>query len=177
MDLSEFFDTQKHSNNRYKDRITSLKEKGFDSSHVENGVESVIEKLENGATSFVVYGEPQSGKTEFMIALTCALLDAGKQTIFIVMNDNTTLEIQNFRRFKDAPQINPTPMRHTEFLDLRDEDKKTKTQRVIFCRKNSKNLEKLITDTRFLEDRVIIDDEADYASPNSKIKKSEQSQD
>ena len=95
----------------------------------------------------------------------------GKQTIFIVMNDNTTLEIQNFRRFKDAPQINPTPMRHTG-LDPRDEDKKTKTQRVIFCRKNSKNLEKLITDTRFLEDRVIIDDEADCASPNSKIKKS-----
>ena len=176
MDFSEFLEEHNYSNDRYKDRISSLKEKGFDSSHVENGVESVIEKLSSGAKSFVVYGEPQSGKTEFMIALTCALLDSGKQTIFVVMNDNTTLEIQNFRRFKEAPQINPTPMRHTEFMDLREEDKKTQTQRVIFCRKNSKNLEKLITETRFLKDRVVIDDEADYASPNSKIKKEQQSQ-
>lgn len=176
MDFSEFLDNQSYSNNRYKDRITSLKEKGFDPSNVEDGVESVVEKLDSGARSFVVYGEPQSGKTEFMIALTCALLDSGKQTIFVVMNDNTTLEIQNFRRFKDAPQINPTPMRHTEFMDLREEDKKTRTQRVIFCRKNSRNLEKLIVETRFLKDRVVIDDEADYASPNSKIKKELQSQ-
>ena len=60
MDLSEFFETQKHSNHRYKDRITSLKEKGFDSSHVENGVQSVIEKLENGATSFMRHNEDLS---------------------------------------------------------------------------------------------------------------------
>lgn len=161
---------------RYDRRIEHLKRSGFNSVHVEKGVTDVASKIDAGASSFVVYGEPQSGKTEFMIALTCALLDKGKKTIFVVMNDNTTLEIQNFRRFKDAPEINPTPMRYQEFLDLREEDKKTDKQRVIFCRKNSTNLEKLIVECRFLKDRVVIDDEADYASPNSKINKAKQSQ-
>lgn len=166
----------KRTSSRYEERIKHLKESGFNTVHVESGVDGVREKIDSGAMSLVIYGEPQSGKTEFMIALTCALLDAGKQTIFVVMNDNTTLEIQNFRRFKDAPEINPTPMRYQEFLDLRDEDKRVKKQRVIFCRKNSRNLENLIVESRFLEDRVVIDDEADYASPNNKINKNKQSQ-
>ncbi len=175
MDFSELFEAGT-SAARYKDRIQSLKEQGFNTTHIEQGVETVKTKIKSGASSFVVYGEPQSGKTEFMIALTCALLDEGKQTIFVIMNDNTTLEIQNFRRFKEAPEINPTPMRHHEFLDLQDEDKRTNKQRVVFCRKNSKNLEKLLIEARFLKDRVVIDDEADYASPNSKINKKEISQ-
>ena len=41
----------------------------------------VLEKLDAGVRSLVVYGEPQSGKTEFMIALVCKLLDSGKKTI------------------------------------------------------------------------------------------------
>ena len=174
MDFSEFLD-QGNSKKRYEERLRSLRSNSFDTTNIESGTNAVIAKLQEGAKSLVVYGEPQSGKTEFMIALTCALLDQGRKTIFVVMNDNTTLEIQNFRRFKDAPEINPTPLRHLEFIDQRDEDKKTDRPRVIFCRKNSKNLEKLIVECRFLEDRVVIDDEADYASPNSKINKKEQS--
>ena len=41
--------------------------------------------INNGAKSFVVYGEPQSGKTEFMIAMVCKLLDEGFETIFIIL--------------------------------------------------------------------------------------------
>ncbi len=162
--------------NRYIDRLETLKNKGMNITHIKSGVDEVLKNLNSDGNSLVVYGEPQSGKTEFMIALTCALLDAGRKTIFVVMNDNLTLEIQNFRRFKEASEINPTPMRHGEFIDLRDEDKKISKQRVIFCRKNSKNLEKLIFESRFLKDRVIIDDEADYASPNTKINKNKQSE-
>ena len=173
MDFSEFLD-QGNSKKRYEERLRSLRSNSFDTTNIESGTNAVIAKLQEGAKSLVVYGEPQSGKTEFMIALTCALLDQGRKTIFVVMNDNTTLEIQNFRRFKDAPEINPTPLRHLEFIDQRDEDKKTDRPRVIFYRKNSRTRE---TDCRVqvLEDRVVIDDEADYASPNSKINKKEQS--
>ena len=52
---------------------------------------------EKKGNSFVIYGEPQSGKTELMIALTCKLLDCGFKTIFIVVNDNTELENQNLK--------------------------------------------------------------------------------
>ena len=75
----------------------------------------VISVLESGERSFVVYGEPQSGKTEFMIALTCKLIDLGYETIFVVMNDNTELETQNFRRFHRAAELNPTPFATLRF--------------------------------------------------------------
>ena len=62
-------------------------------------------------------------------------------------------------------------MRDYELKDLSNTDLKIKRQRIIFCRKNSKNLQKLIELTRWMDDRVIVDDEADYASPNAKINK------
>ena len=39
-----------------------------------------------------------------MIALTCKLVDMGFQTIFVVMNDNSELETQNFYRFQQSQQ-------------------------------------------------------------------------
>ena len=170
MDIENFFEREQ-KNNRYDARLDFLTKKGWDTTHIKKGVDSVINHFDDGAKSLVVYGEPQSGKTEVMIALTCALLDQEVQTVFVVMNDNVELEMQNFRRFKNATQLNPTPMRATEFIDLKNQDKKIDTQRVIFCRKNANNLENLIVEGRFLKDRVIIDDEADYASPDSKINK------
>ncbi|MDC0989109.1 Z1 domain-containing protein [Rhodospirillales bacterium] len=159
--------------NCYLKRLKFLKQKNIDTSLIDDGINQVTRNLDKGAKSLVIYGEPQSGKTEFMIALTCKLVDVGKKTIFVITNDNTELEVQNFNRFKSATQLNPTPMKMQEFLDLPDEDKKAKNQRIIFCRKNKSNLEKLIKEVRFLEDRVVIDDEADYASPNTKINKQE----
>lgn len=142
-----------------------------DTSSIEDGIKEVSENLRNGAKSLVVYGEPQSGKTEFMIALVCRLLDEGQKTIFVIMNDNTELEVQNFERFKEAVQINPSPMTADQFIELPESDKKTEQQKIIFCRKNASILRKLIDESRFLKNRLVIDDEADFASPDGKINK------
>ena len=155
----------------YSRRIERLQSWGRDTSIIEDGIAGVVRNIENQVKSFVVYGEPQSGKTEFMIALVCKLLDMGRQTIFVVMNDNTELEDQNFDRFHSALELNPTPVRDYQVIEMGDDVLKTKKQRVIFCRKNSKNLEKLTHAVRFMNDRVVIDDEADFATPNTKINK------
>ena len=67
-----------------------------------------------------------------MIALVCKLLDEGRKTIFVIMNDNTELEVQNFNRFKEAAQINPSPLTAEQFMELPDDDKKTEQQKIIF---------------------------------------------
>lgn len=46
---------------------------------------------------------------------------------------------------------------------------------MIFCKKNSKDLQKLLEKIEDHPTRVIIDDEADYATPNSKVNQSEKS--
>ena len=128
----------------YEARIERLQQMGRDPSLIQQGIADVLRVMEQGSKSFVVYGEPQSGKTEFMIALVCKLLDMGRQTIFVVMNDNTELEMQNFDRFHQAQQLNPTPELASQIVATEDADLKTPKQRVIFCRKNSSNLKKLI---------------------------------
>ena len=63
------------TNNRFKKRIEALKSKNFETINIEDGIKEVGKVLKNNGNSFVVHGEPQSGKTEFMIALVCKLLD------------------------------------------------------------------------------------------------------
>jgi len=163
---------QKKLNNRFSSRISALKLKGLNTEIIENGVEEAVDVItKKEGKSFVVYGEPQSGKTEFMIALTCRLLDEGFKTIFVVVNDNTELEVQNFDRFMDASQLNPAPLRDSELNDCLPAQLKQDIKRVIFCRKNSNRLDKLITNSRNFKDRVIIDDEADFATPDTNINK------
>jgi predicted peroxiredoxin len=157
----------------YPKRIQSIERRGREVQHIESGVAEAVRVLERGAKSFVVYGEPQSGKTEFMIALACKLIDLDYQTIFVVMNDNTELESQNFDRFHQAPELNPVPLRDTQIPTMSNDQLKQKKQRIIFCRKNSKNLQKLIQHCRHMGKRIIIDDEADFASPNAKINKND----
>jgi len=160
---------------RFNKRLNFLKdEKGMEISQIEEGNNQVSKVLASGGKSFVIYGEPQSGKTEMMIALTCKLLDDGFKTIFIVMNDNTELENQNFNRFRSASELNTAPMKDSQLQGMEIADLKTEKIRVIFCRKNKNNLEKLIENCRFISGkRVLIDDEADYATPNAKINKDE----
>ena len=157
----------------YHARLKTLKSWPRDTTLIEAGIEACEEAMKD-TDSFVVYGEPQSGKTEFMIALVCRLLDMGKQTIFVVMNDNTELESQNYDRFLAAKEMNPAPLRDFDLYQMTKDELKAKKQRVIFCRKNSKNLQKLIEACRGMDRRVVIDDEADYATPNAKINKQEQ---
>ena len=74
-----------------------------------------------------------------MIALTCKLLDKGFRTIFIVMNDNTELENQNFERFQNSREINPSPLRDSELKDFSENQLKQDVQRVIFVEKFKKS--------------------------------------
>ena len=57
---------------------------------------------------------------------------------------------------------------------MTDRELAIKKQRIIFCRKNSKILQKLIQLTSKIDKRVVIDDEANFfATPNAKINKSD----
>ena len=49
------------------------------------------------------------------------------------------------------------------------DDKYEDREIIVFCKKNSQNLLRLIKRTDHIKNKIIIDDEADYASPNSKI--------
>lgn len=173
MDIYKLLEAAKLSKSTscYKQRINSLGKKGFDTSIITKGVGETVRVLDEGHKSFVIYGEPQSGKTEFMIALTCRLLDLGYQTIFVLINDNVELEVQNFRRFHATLEFPITPVRDSQIVNQDDNDLKLIKQRIIFCRKNSKNLKKLIHACRFMKKRIVLDDEADYATPNTKINK------
>ena len=66
---------------RYQTQLNRLKAKGFATKNIENTVNESCLNIKDGAKSFAIYGEPQSGKTEMMIALTAKLLDEGYQII------------------------------------------------------------------------------------------------
>ena len=89
----------------------------------------------------MIYGEPQSGKTEMMIALTARLLDEGARIIVVLMNDSVQLLEQNLDRFLRSG-LDPAPKKFNELLDPTI-DLKSGTW-VIFCKKNSADLQKLI---------------------------------
>lgn len=154
----------------YKNRIDALENEYSDVSHIKDAVNDTLKVLESGVRSTVIYGEPQSGKTELMLALTCKLLDCGYETIFMVMNDNVSLEVQNFDRFAECKELNPSPLKAEEVINDPTCIIAGK-KHIIFCRKNTNNLSKLIDATRMLGKRVILDDEADFASPDNKINK------
>lgn len=144
--------------------------KGHETDAIEKAVIDSSDNLKKNINSFVIYGEPQSGKTEMMICLTAKLLDEGRKVIVILLNDNVELLKQNLRRFQHSG-IDPTPKVFTEVID--DTVVIGRNEWVIFCKKNAKDLRKLIEKLRGVEHKTVIDDEADYASPNSKISRNE----
>ena len=149
---------------RYKTYLDSC---DFETKHISETVENSIKNLKQGKSkSFVIYGEPQSGKTSMMIALTAKLLDEGYKLIIILVQDNLFLESQNLSRFEEST-LNPSPKRFIEILpnDVIVKDREL----IIFCKKNSSNLLKLLKKVEKIKHKVIIDDEADYASPNAKV--------
>lgn len=155
---------------RYKKQLDRIFGKLGYIRNIEETVNNAINNIEWGCKSFVIYGEPQSGKTEMMIALTARLLDYGKKIIIILLNDNVQLLNQNLDRFQRS-KINPTPKVFSEFISQTVDLKNS--VRVIFSKKNSRDLQKLIELVSSLGSKAIIDDEADYASPNSKINQEE----
>ena len=134
---------------------------------IEQAVRGAVENLRGGSRrSFVIYGEPQSGKTEMMICLTAKLLDEGYPIIVHLLNDSVDLLGQNLGRFKSSG-LAPAARNFSEVLDPAI---KVKNQRhVIFCKKNGSDLRRLIEKIDTVDKIVVIDDEADYASPNAKV--------
>ena len=159
------------SDNRYEKRIEKLKNQELSTANIEKTIQKTMESLKK-SKSFIIYGEPQSGKTEMMIALTAKLLDKGHKIIIILLNDSISLLNQNLERFSRSG-LSPTPKNFTEILkpEIEIGDKKW----VIFSKKNSKDLTRLKDKLKNKNPFIIIDDEADYATPNSKINKREKS--
>ena len=163
-DISQFKNI-KQIGSRYEKQLARLRENEYDTSLVETAVNGALENLNQSYNSFVIYGEPQSGKTEMMICLTAKLLDKGQKIIIVLLNDNVELLKQNLQRFKRSG-IGPDPKNFTEVID--PTVKIGKNEWIIFCKKNAKDLRKLIDKLRDVPQKVVIDDECDYASPNTK---------
>jgi len=158
--------------NRYEKRLAHLSTAGQEVDRIKAVVCVAVDNIRAGQKSFVIYGEPQSGKTEMMIALTAKLLDEGYKIIVVLLNDSVQLLGQNLERFQRSG-LSPSPKKFSEVLppEVAIGDR----QWVIFCKKNAKDLDKLIKKIHGHPDRVVVDDEADYATPNSKINQKEKS--
>jgi hypothetical protein len=134
---------------------------------IELTVDATVSNLAKAdASSLVIYGEPQSGKTEMMICLTARLLDEGYSTIVHLMNDSVDLLTQNLKRFKTSG-LAPGPRSLSELLQSSEDQKPQEL--VVFCKKNPQNLDDLIGRLKDRTGIVVIDDEADYATPNAKV--------
>ena len=174
--MSNFLDNllkQDLETNRYQERIEGLKSQGLETNHIEDVVSKSIETLDKKTKSFVIYGEPQSGKTEMMICLTAKLLDAGHRIIVLLLNDSVQLLSQNLERFQKAGLDTAAK----EFSELITAETSLKIgNHIIFCKKNSANLKDFLDFLKKQKDSeiIVIDDEADYATPNSKVNKDHQ---
>lgn len=158
------------SESEYSKQISRLKKSGRYVESIQNTVFDAEKSIEAGGKSFVIYGEPQSGKTEMMICLVGKLLDLGKSMIVVLVNDSIDLLNQNLERFQTSG-LTPTPVGMSDALISAIDFKKNAG--IIFCKKNSKDLQKLISRLEGIPNIVVLDDEADFATPNAKINKAE----
>lgn len=167
----EKFKNLPHQFGQYEKRLSDLRSRGIETACIEKAVGGASDNLKKAETrSFVIYGEPQSGKTEMMIALTAKLLDEGYTIVIHLLNDSLQLLEQNLERFQRSG-LSPSPCNYTDILDPAVQVKGKEW--VIFCKKNSRDLQKLIDKVNDIDGKVIIDDEADYATPNAKVNRGE----
>ena len=74
-DLSKFKQSVS-TKDQYQRQLNRLSDDGHSVDAIEHAVRDSLKSLSgDGRKSFVIYGEPQSGKTEMMICLTAKLLD------------------------------------------------------------------------------------------------------
>lgn len=174
--IEEYFDInrfkQKGDNtDQYELQLKRLAGGGKDVTSIERAVRGAVTAMQQETgRSFVIYGEPQSGKTEMMICLTAKLLDDGRSLIIHLLNDSVDLLGQNLGRFKSSG-LAPAARNFSEILD--PAIKLQGQKNVIFCKKNGSDLRKLLDKVGGFGGIVVIDDEADYASPNAKVNKGE----
>src|SRR5580692_6233731 len=143
------------SNNRYERRLAKLVSANQEVDRIKAVVENAVANINGNQKSFVIYGEPQSGKTEMMIALTAKLLDVGFKLVIVLLNDSVQLLGQNLYRFQQSG-LSPSPKKFSEVLP--SEVTIGDHQWVIFCKKNSKDLQKLLEKIEGHSNRVVIDD-------------------
>lgn len=153
---------------QYPRQLGRLRAEGKDVAPIEKAVNAAVANLRPEGCSFVIYGEPQSGKTEMMICLTARLLDEGHRFILHLLNDSVDLLGQNLGRFK-ASGLAPAAKNFSEILDPAVQVEGQ--PHVVFCKKNGSDLRKLIDKIGSPKAVVVVDDEADYASPNPKVNK------
>lgn len=91
----EKFKSKAKLQDRYARQLARLQKAGIPTACIEEAVAAAVDKLNTDKSSLVVYGEPQSGKTEMMICLTAKLLDEGHAVIVHLMNDSVDLLSQN----------------------------------------------------------------------------------
>ena len=169
-DINKFRGKQ-YSSNQYQKQLIRLADRKIKTDKIEATVKRVAENLQENSPSFIIYGEPQSGKTEMMICLAAKLLDNGYELIVILLNDSVDLLSQNLGRFRDSG-LAPSPQNFSHILDP---DYKIKGIRhVVFCKKNCQDLEKLTDKIDATRQVIVIDDEADHATPNAKINQNNQ---
>ena len=163
------FKTLEVKRDQFNEQIKRLNDRGFNTDKIEVTVESALKNLSDPNPSpFIIYGAPQSGKTEMMICLTAKLLDEGHEFIAILLNDSIDLLSQNLGRFQSSG-LAPSPHNFSEILD--PSHRIEGIRHIVFCKKNARDLEKLIDKIDTLGQVIVIDDEADYATPNAKINK------
>ena len=166
----DFLNQNKKS--RYDQIIGNLEKKNWHLDSIKHTVSEAVNNIKKAETrSFVIYGEPQCGKTEMMIALSGKLLDDGYKFIIILLNDSLDLLSQNNKRFQKSP-LTPTSEVFTKQM-MSSESNIGEIERIIFIKKNAQDLKKFNSIASNIKNKIIIDDEADYASPNSKINKGE----
>lgn len=169
MDYIDQILSSKDDNSRYE---TRLKLYPHDKSIIDDAVKEVEKRIKNQKKSFVIYGEPQCGKTELMIHICCKLFDLGIDMIVVLMHDIKALQMQNFNnRFAKEEHFRVKAMTENDFADIEDKDRHSKNGEkwLIVGRKNGSLLQKLIDNSRRIKNRVIIDDEADFATPNRNV--------
>lgn len=161
------FRTRSQSTGQYERQLKRLSSSNKSVSCIEQAVRGALISIEQKkGRSFVIYGEPQSGKTEMMICLTAKLLDTGRDMIIHLLNDSVDLLGQNLGRFKSSG-LAPAARNFSEVLD--PAVRLVGQKNVIFCKKNGNDLRRLLDKVKGWNGVVVIDDEADYASPNAKI--------
>ena len=115
---------------QYKKQLIRVKNDGNKTVEIEAAVDQAIVKLPKAAKgSLVIYGDPQSGKTEMMICLTARLLDEGHKVIVHLMNDSVDLLSQNLDRFRLAG-LAPAPRSAS---DLSNSPLPSGHKAVLFC--------------------------------------------
>ncbi len=125
-----------------------------------------------GCLKALLLGQVQSGKTSQMLSAISLLADKGIKLFILLTSDMTNLQSQTFKR---ALRFLPSEFcKCNEADEVRFREENLRTPTLIVLKKNSKVLKswKSIlqsTDQSKYETMVILDDEADAASLNTKV--------